>query len=91
MSDSISIYLGSSSDTFIMLGGREQAAFLSACDAALEEQGFSAETEWSADAETTVEIDDRTLSSEDAELDILAPGLLEAMGVAYAQAVDRVS
>ena len=91
MNDSIAIYLDSSSDTFSMLDEREQAAFLAAYDAALEEKDFSAETEWSADAETTIEIAGRTLSSEDAELDILAPGLLDAMGVAYAQAVDRVS
>jgi hypothetical protein len=91
VNDPISIYLDSSSDTFTMLDEREQAAFLSAYDAALEEQGYVTETEWSADAETTVEIAGRTLSSEDAELDILAPGLLEAMGAAYAQAVDRVS
>lgn len=91
MPESITIYLDSSSDTFTMQGEREQAAFLSAYDAMMEEQDFSTETEWSADAETTVVIGGRTLSSEDAELDILAPGLTDAMGIAYAQAVDRLS
>lgn len=90
MNDPIAIYPGSSSETFSMLDEREQAAFLSAYAAALEEQDFTTETEWSADAETTVEIAGRTFSSEDAELDILAPGLIDAMGVAYAQAVDRL-